>query len=159
MRKKFGAEPIRKRTDDTGVNAGHIPGTQPEGYYMNHACEEVFTCVVCGREIHPEGAGSEHRNHCPACLSSVHLDNIPGDRASNCHGIMEPIAVWVRDDGEWALIHRCSKCGHLSSNRSAADDNPAKLMAIARKPVDNPPFPVDKLGDMCKALGYDTECN
>ena len=159
MKKKFGAEPIRKRTDDTGIDGGRISGTQPDGYYMNHACEEVFTCVVCGREIHPEGAGSEHRNHCPACLSSVHLDNIPGDRASNCHGIMEPIAVWVRDDGEWALIHRCSKCGHLSSNRSAADDNPAKLMAIARKPVDNPPFPVDKLEDMCKALGYDTECN
>ena len=37
---------------------------------------------------------------------------------------MEPIAVWVRKNGEWAIIHRCKICGALSSNRIAADDNP-----------------------------------
>ena len=36
---------------------------------------------------------------------------------------MEPIAVWVRKGGEWAIIHRCKRCGALSSNRMAADDN------------------------------------
>ena len=30
---------------------------------------------------------------------------------------MEPIAVWVRKNGEWAIIHRCKVCGALSSNR------------------------------------------
>lgn len=48
---------------------------------------------------------------------------------------MEPIGVWVRGDGEWAIIHRCRRCGKLSSNRIAADDNPMKLMALAMKPV------------------------
>lgn len=67
-----------------------------KGYYKKHACLDPFTCKVCGREILPEGAGSDHRNHCPYCLSSVHVDNEPGDRASACHGVMEPISVWVR---------------------------------------------------------------
>ena len=70
-----------------------------------------------------------HRNHCPKCLCSVHVDNEPGDRASLCKGIMDPVSVWVRKNGEWAIIHRCRLCGTLSSNRIAADDNPAMLMS------------------------------
>lgn len=71
----------------------------------------------------------------PNCLSSLHVDEEPGDRASDCGGIMEPVAVWVRKGGEWAIIHRCKRCGKLSSNRVAADDNPMKLMSIAMKPL------------------------
>ena len=41
-------------------------------------------------------AGTQHRNHCPNCLTSLHLDNEPGDRAADCGGQMEPVAVWVR---------------------------------------------------------------
>ena len=67
-----------------------------KGYYKTHACNEVFKCKNCGREVIPEGAGSDHRNHCPNCLCSVHLDNEPGDREADCGGLMEPIAVWVR---------------------------------------------------------------
>ena len=61
---------------------------------------------------------------------------------------MEPIAVWVRKNGEWAIIHRCRQCGKLSSNRVAADDNPLKLMSIAMKPVAQPLFPLDRLEGM-----------
>ena len=85
------------------------------------------------------------RNHCPKCLCSVHVDNEPGDRASLCKGIMDPVSVWVRKNGEWAIIHRCRLCGTLSSNRIAADDNPAMLMSIAVKPLAMPPFPLDRL--------------
>ena len=67
-----------------------------KGYYKNHPCQESFTCKVCGRLVTPEGAGSSHRNHCPYCLSSLHVDIEPGDRASDCGGVMEPVAVWVR---------------------------------------------------------------
>lgn len=98
--------------------------TFEKGYYKTHACHDTFTCKVCGRPCVPENAGSSHRNHCPNCLSSLHVDIEPGDRASDCGGIMEPIAVWVRKGGEWAIIHRCKRCGALSSNRVAADDNP-----------------------------------
>lgn len=111
-----------------------------------------FTCKVCGASVPQEGAGGEHRNHCPKCLSSVHLDIEPGDRASECGGVMEPIGVWVRKNGEWALIHRCRLCGELHSNRIAADDNPTLLMSIAVKPLAMPPFP---LGLMNLEFGHD----
>ena len=84
--------------------------TFEKGYYKTHACHDTFTCKVCGRLCTPENAGSGHRNHCPNCLSSLHVDIEPGDRASDCGGIMEPIAVWVRKGGEWAIIHRCMRC-------------------------------------------------
>lgn len=116
--------------------------------YRRSACTESFTCKVCGSLVVPEGAGSRHRNHCPKCLSSVHVDNDPGDRASLCQGIMEPVSVWVRKGGEWAIIHRCRMCGTLSSNRIAADDNPALLMSIAVKPLAMTPFPLNKLDEI-----------
>lgn len=47
---------------------------------------------------------------------------------------------------EWAIIHRCSRCGHLSSNRIAADDNPVKLISIALQPLARPPFPLHEIG-------------
>jgi hypothetical protein len=33
-------------------------------------------------------------------LSSLHVDEEPGDCASDCGGIMEPVAVWVRKGGD-----------------------------------------------------------
>ena len=122
--------------------------TFEKGYYKTHACKDTFTCKVCGRLCTPQNAGSDHRNHCPNCLSSLHVDIEPGNRASDCGGIMEPVAVWVRRGGEWAIIHRCKRCGALSSNRVAADDNPMKLMSIAMKPLCEPPFPLDRIEEM-----------
>ncbi len=103
-------------------------------YYRTHPCTDAFICKVCGWPVVSAGAGSNHRNHCPNCLSSIHLDNEPGDRRSECHGRMDPIGVWVRKNGEWAVIHRCRCCGKICSNRTAADDNPMKLMALAMRP-------------------------
>ena len=124
-----------------------------KGYYKNNPCNDIFKCKVCGRTVVPEGAGSGHRNHCPNCLSSLHLDNEPGDRSADCGGIMEPISVWVRKNGEWAVIHRCKWCGALSSNRIAADDNPVKLISIALRPVAMPPFPPEKLEELAALAG------
>lgn len=77
-----------------------------KGYYKTHACSEAFVCKVCGRTVVPQGAGSDHRNHCPNCLSSLHVDIEPGDRASDCGGIMDPIAVWVRKNGETTVVRK-----------------------------------------------------
>ena len=126
-----------------------------KGYYKTHGCNDSFTCRVCGRLVVPAGAGSGHRNHCPNCLCSLHLDVEPGDRAADCGGIMDPVGVWVRKNGEWAIIHRCRRCGHLSSNRVAADDNPMKLMSIAMKPLSQPPFPLEKIEEMTALMGGD----
>ena len=85
------------------------------------------------------------------------MDNEPGDRAAGCGGVMESIAVWVRKNGEWAIIHRCRVCGALSSNRIAADDNPMKLMSLAMKPVSSPPFPLERIEEMTRLMGGDGE--
>lgn len=59
---------------------------------------------------------------------------------------MEPIAVCVRGDGEWVLIHRCTNCYTLHLNRTAGDDNPLPLVRLAVRPLAQPPFPLERLG-------------
>ncbi|WP_242942155.1 RNHCP domain-containing protein [Provencibacterium massiliense] len=115
--------------------------------------DPCFVCKVCGSTVALEGAGTRHRNHCPNCLSSVHLDEEPGDRKSICQGVMDPVGVWVRADGEWAILHRCRSCGVFHSNRIAADDNPVKLMSLAVKPLASPPFPLEFLEKMIALMG------
>ena len=127
-----------------------------KNYYQTHSCNDSFTCKVCGRLMTPENAGTEHRNHCSNCLSSLHVDDEPGDRSSNCGGIMEPVSVWVRKGGEWAVIHRCKRCGKLSSNRVAADDNPMKLMSVALKPLCEPPFPIERIEELNAVMAGDS---
>lgn len=146
----------KKYAADAGTDKHLKDAAAEKGYYINHANTESFVCAHCGKTVQPEGAGTDHRNHCPNCLFSLHLDNEPGDRASDCGGTMEPIAVWVRKGGEWALIHRCTRCGSLSSNRIAADDNPMLLMSIAMRPISQPPFPLERLQEMSRMMGYDT---
>jgi hypothetical protein len=91
-------------------------------------------------------AGTRHRNHCPNCLWSLHVDGTtPGDRSADCAAAMEPIAVCVRGDGEWALVHRCGGCGATRVNRIAGDDNPLALMRLAVRPLAQPPFPLEWL--------------
>ena len=125
------------------------------GYYKTHPCHDAFTCRSCGRPVTPQGAGSRHRNHCPNCLSSLHVDIGPGDRAADCGGVMEPVAVWVRKGGEWAIVHRCRRCGALASNRTAADDNPMKLMSIAMRPLASPAFPIERMEELTRLMGGD----
>ena len=104
-----------------------------------------FVCSRCGRAVAATAPGTAHRNHCPACLWSLHVDLRPGDRRSGCRAMMEPIAVWVRSDGEWALMHRCTRCGSLRFNRIAGDDSELALMSLAVRPLAQPPFPLDRL--------------
>ena len=107
--------------------------------------EVGFERAHCGREVFTEALGTKHRNHCPWCLWSLHLDDRPGDRAAFCGGDMEPVAVEVRRSGEWALIHRCRGCGALGANRIAGDDNALVLVSLAVRPLARPAFPLDRL--------------
>ena len=107
---------------------------------------DTFRCRHCRLDVPLSAAGTTHRNHCPNCLWSRHLDAVtPGDRAADCGAAMEPIAVWARADGEWALVHRCSGCGATSVNRIAGDDNPLALVRLAVRPLAQPPFPLEWL--------------
>ena len=65
------------------------------------------------------------------------------------------MAVWVRKGGEWAIIHRCRRCGKLDSNRVAADDNPMMLMSIAMRPLGRPPFPLERIEELTELMAGD----
>ncbi|TDQ53083.1 RNHCP domain-containing protein [Actinorugispora endophytica] len=107
---------------------------------------ESFRCLHCRLDVSMSAPGTAHRNHCPNCLHSKHVDDrVPGDRASDCHSRMEPISIAVRGDGEWVIIHRCTGCDELSANRTAGDDNPLLLVGMATRPLARPPFPLERL--------------
>jgi hypothetical protein len=54
---------------------------------------------------------------------------------------MEPIAVTVRGERRWVLIHRCTHCGRLRLNKTAADDNVLGLLQLAALPLATPLLP------------------
>lgn len=79
--------------------------------------DESFVCSHCGKTVKPLGYTS--RNHCPFCLWSVHLDVNPGDRASECKGMLEPIGAEPNTKkGGYSLIHKCQKCGEIRRNKT-----------------------------------------
>ncbi len=104
-----------------------------------------FRCRHCSLDVPTSAPGTAHRNHCPSCLWSRHVDDSPGDRAADCGAAMEPVAVSTRHDGEWTLVHRCRSCSTLDLNRIAGDDNPLTLLQLAVQPLARPPFPLDWL--------------
>lgn len=122
---------------------------------------DTYRCLNCGWTMPAEEQGKEP-DHCPNCLLAIHEEDRegnecggilePGDRESDCHGRMEPIGVWVRKSGEWAVIHRCLRCGKISSNRVAADDNPMKLMALAMRPFGSAVISKDEIRDMTVSM-------
>lgn len=80
---------------------------------IKHTAVKTLPARYADDSVVSAGAESSHRNHCPNCLSSLHLDIKPGDRESDCGGIMDTIGVWVRKNDEWEIIHRCRRCGEL----------------------------------------------
>lgn len=106
---------------------------------QDHA--EEFMCTHCGAPVAVVAWGTAHRNHCPHCLWSRHVDIRPGDRACLCKGPMEPIALWKKEDGEIMILHRCRHCGTIKANRCAGDDSQKALQSlipcfVMEKPVD-----------------------
>ena len=98
---------------------------------------ESFKCRHCRAFVGPTITGGRHRNHCPLCLHSRHVDGKrPGDRASECGSLMAPVARFDRPDGEAMLVHRCLGCGFERPNRLAADDS---ILLLTRLPLVAPP--------------------
>lgn len=98
----------------------------------------AFRCAGCRLDVPCDAPGTAHRNHCPHCLTSRHLDSrIPGDRAATCQGRMEAVSIATRKDGEWLIVHRCLACGVLRLNRVAGDDNAVALTRLAVRPLAN----------------------
>ena len=93
-----------------------------EGWAIARKTENTgFTCAHCGADVEPLPTGS-CRNHCPRCLWSLHVDNVPGDRASGCGGSMQAIGVDYRAAKGFVVVHRCARCGAERRNKAAPDD-------------------------------------
>ncbi len=92
-----------------------------------------FRCSHCRAMIPGLAPGSSHRNHCPTCLWSKHVDSSVGSRLGSaiCGGNMQPLEVEIRNDGEIGIIHSCVSCHKESSNRIAADDSLDALLGLA----------------------------
>jgi hypothetical protein len=92
---------------------------------------EEFKCGHCRAFIGPTVCGGKHRNHCPLCLWSRHVDKgRPGDRACECRAMMQPAGVSYRANGEQMIVHRCLGCGAERRNRVAADDTPIACLRL-----------------------------
>ena len=78
-----------------------------------------FTCAACGAAVLPLGSSS--RDHCPYCLCSIHIDNMPGDRENPCHGILDPVRAEPSAKKGYIIIYKCRKCGEVKRNRAAYD--------------------------------------
>jgi hypothetical protein len=81
---------------------------------------EAFVCAHCSFEV-PLAHSGPVRNHCPRCLRSLHVDGeVPGDRAAECGGLMDP-ADWSVTGGIWVVTQVCRKCAHRRRNRLFPD--------------------------------------
>lgn len=89
---------------------------------------ESFTCKNC--RAHNAPAKKSERNHCSACLFSLHMDlETPGDRKSACRGLMEPVALDYRGSKGFMILHRCMKCRKEMWNRTMEDDELINVMS------------------------------
>ena len=82
--------------------------------------DEDFKCEVCNNQV--KALGYTARDHCPSCLHGKHVDNNPGDRANNCHGILIPLGI-EKFNGSYKIIFKCNKCQIIKKNIMASDDN------------------------------------
>lgn len=93
---------------------------------------EFFQCKHCRRFVCPPPGGGRHRNHCPFCLYSRHVDDRKsGDRMSTCGSVMGPIGYFQRPNGEYVIVHSCLGCGFERFNRIAADDDFDLVLSLA----------------------------
>lgn len=94
--------------------------------------DENFTCSVCGKSVNKLGYTA--RDHCPHCLSSLHLDIFPGDRKSECKGVLVPVGIEKNKKG-MQIVYKCSKCGEIKKNIVASDDNSDIIIELSSHPL------------------------
>lgn len=90
--------------------------------------DEEFTCAVCGFQVKPLNYTA--RDHCPNCLSSIHVDINPGDRACECKGILRAINVEKGNKDTFKILYKCDKCGEIKRNKMAVDDNYEEILRV-----------------------------
>ena len=128
--RKGGRRTKDAQTRRTRMPPEEIPPRHPQRG-RGHTPEQSFTCGHCKRFVGLLPSGGHHRNHCPFCLYSRHVDESrSGDRASACRSLMAPIGAFQRPNGEHVIVHRCLGCGFERFNRIAADDDFDLVLAL-----------------------------
>lgn len=125
---KFGREHSRIREKTHGHNSkrGKYKRWRPE--------DNEFRCCHCRKMVFlTDAMATAHRNHCPYCLCSLHVDTKPGNRKSLCCARMEPIGLTFKHGGfdkygnerskDVMLVHLCTGCAQININRIAGDDS------------------------------------
>ena len=79
--------------------------------------DEGFVCAHCGSAVKPNGVTS--RDHCPKCLTSIHVDINPGDRANPCRGVLRPVSAEPHPKKGFVIHYKCEKCNAKVSNKAA----------------------------------------
>lgn len=90
--------------------------------------DEEFTCINCGKLVNKLNYTA--RDHCPYCLTSLHVDINPGDRLNTCHGLLVPVGVEKFKDS-YKIIYKCNKCGISHKNIMARDDDINKIIELS----------------------------
>lgn len=93
--------------------------------------DESFTCENCGKTIEPLVYSA--RDHCPYCLFSKHVDILPGDRANECHGLLEPIKI-EKFKNTYKIIYKCQKYHQTHKNIMANDDDMNIIIELSKNP-------------------------
>lgn len=93
-----------------------------------------FVCAWCGKQINPLGYTS--RDHCTHCLTSLHVDINPGDRANACCGHLIPIDITINSKKGLVINYRCQRCGQLHNNKTAEDDSKVTILKVMNKTYD-----------------------
>lgn len=92
--------------------------------------DEGFVCENCGKIVKKLGYSS--RDHCNYCLYSKHVDVNPGDRKSECNGLLEPVGIEINNKKGYVIIYKCKKCGKIKKNKAAKDDDFNMILKVMK---------------------------
>jgi hypothetical protein len=95
--------------------------------------KEDFVCEWCGARV----KGTGYTDHCPNCPCGKHVDNNPGDRASDCRGKMVPLSAEYKSM-EFMITYRCVVCGKRKRVRAAEGDNRELLVTLSTAQAKRP---------------------
>jgi uncharacterized CHY-type Zn-finger protein len=90
--------------------------------------DKGFICACCGAKVEPLGYTS--RDHCPVCLTSLHVDINPGDRQNTCKGLLIPVDITQSSKKGYVIKYQCNKCHQYHNNKAAIDDDFETILSV-----------------------------